>query len=54
MTTAFMRLREYASRTLPVRQCRAAIVRFADGSAVPTTFGTVHDSGVAGLTNARL
>ena len=37
-----LRLREYAYRTLPVRQCRFTSAGFADASRFPTTFGTLH------------
>ena len=38
--------REYVWRTLPVRQCRFAIVSLADATRLPTTFGTVHGLGL--------
>ncbi len=36
---------EKALLTLPVRHCLFAIVSLADGSRLPTTFGTVHGAG---------
>jgi hypothetical protein len=42
MTTPFLLVLEYARLTLPVRQCLRAIVRFAEASCLPTTFGTLQ------------
>src|ERR1044072_4326139 len=42
MTMPFLRLVEDACPTLPVRQCRLAISRFAVPSRLPVTFGTLQ------------
>lgn len=47
----FLRLRELAWPTLPVRQFLFAIVRLAEASGFPTTVGTLH--GVRAMEKVR-